>query len=89
MSFEFLSPYQCDLRIFSLQSYRSPILVIFFRVADTTNPLITIYWLGETSYVDQQEKTVYEIAGKHGGMPAGEENGQRGYMLTFVIAYLR
>jgi len=25
----------------------------------------------------------------HRGMPGGEENGQRGYMLTFVIAYLR
>ena len=23
------------------------------------------------------------------GMPGGEENGQRGYMLTYVIAYLR
>ena len=22
-------------------------------------------------------------------MPGGEENGQRGYMLTYVIAYLR
>ena len=44
---------------------------------------------GEQPFVDQQEKTVYEIAAKYGGMPAGEENGQRGYMLTFVIAYLR
>lgn len=49
----------------------------------------TLLFEGETSFVDQQEKTVYEIAAKHGGMPAGEENGQRGYMLTFVIAYLR
>ena len=23
------------------------------------------------------------------GMPGGEENGQRGYMLTYVIAYIR
>ena len=23
------------------------------------------------------------------GIPGGEENGQRGYMLTYVIAYLR
>ena len=23
------------------------------------------------------------------GLPGGEENGQRGYMLTFVIAYIR
>lgn len=25
----------------------------------------------------------------HSGIPGGEDNGKRGYMLTFVIAYLR
>lgn len=25
----------------------------------------------------------------YSGLPAGEENGQKGYMLTFAIAYLR
>jgi len=39
--------------------------------------------------VAQQEKLIYEIASKYKGMPAGEENGARGYMLTFVVAYLR
>lgn len=30
-----------------------------------------------------------EISSRHGGIPAGEANGERGYMLTFVIAYIR
>jgi len=49
----------------------------------------TLLFEGDQEVVEQQEKLVYQIASKHGGMPAGEENGQRGYMLTFVIAYLR
>lgn len=36
-----------------------------------------------------QEKRIYDIALNNGGIPAGEANGQRGYMLTFVIAYIR
>jgi len=32
---------------------------------------------------------VYEIANKYGGVKAGEENGVRGYFLTYMIAYLR
>uniref|UniRef100_H2Y724 Alkylglycerone-phosphate synthase n=1 Tax=Ciona savignyi TaxID=51511 RepID=H2Y724_CIOSA len=49
----------------------------------------TLLFEGDTVSVAQQEKLVYEIAAKHGGMAAGEENGQQGYMLTYVIAYLR
>ena len=29
------------------------------------------------------------MAGRHGGFHAGEEAGKRGYLLTFVIAYIR
>ncbi|KAG5332303.1 ADAS synthase, partial [Acromyrmex heyeri] len=36
-----------------------------------------------------QERKIYKIANKYGGIPAGEANGERGYMLTFVIAYIR
>ncbi|XP_076806546.1 alkyldihydroxyacetonephosphate synthase, peroxisomal-like [Clavelina lepadiformis] len=49
----------------------------------------TLLFEGDPEVVAQQEKTVYEIAAKYKGMAAGEDNGQRGYMLTFVIAYLR
>lgn len=36
-----------------------------------------------------QEQKIYSIAEKHGGVPSGETNGERGYMLTFVIGYIR
>lgn len=39
--------------------------------------------------VAAQEKKIYKIAQKYGGVPAGGTNGERGYMLTFVIAYIR
>ncbi|EEC00199.1 alkyldihydroxyacetonephosphate synthase, putative [Ixodes scapularis] len=49
----------------------------------------TLLFEGSKQEVDMQEKRVYEIAAKFGGLAAGEENGLRGYMLTFVIAYIR
>lgn len=39
--------------------------------------------------VTAQEQKIYNIAKKYDGVPAGETNGERGYMLTFVIAYIR
>lgn len=32
---------------------------------------------------------IAKIAQSFGGITAGERNGERGYMLTFVIAYIR
>ncbi|XP_064477698.1 alkyldihydroxyacetonephosphate synthase, peroxisomal-like isoform X2 [Ornithodoros turicata] len=49
----------------------------------------TLLFEGSQQEVEIQEKRVYDIAAKFGGIPAGEENGMRGYMLTFVIAYIR
>lgn len=49
----------------------------------------TLLFEGTKEEVSAREKRVYEIASKFGGIPGGEENGQRGYMLTYVIAYLR
>uniref|UniRef100_A0A3B3VEE6 Alkylglycerone-phosphate synthase n=1 Tax=Poecilia latipinna TaxID=48699 RepID=A0A3B3VEE6_9TELE len=49
----------------------------------------TLLFEGPREKVLQHEKQVYDIAAKFGGLAAGEDNGQRGYMLTFVIAYLR
>ena len=44
---------------------------------------------GNRDYVEIQEKKIYGIAASYGGIPAGEMNGERGYTLTFVIAYIR
>lgn len=44
---------------------------------------------GEPEDVAMQEKKIYKIAAAVGGLAAGETNGERGYTLTFVIAYIR
>ncbi|MEA1881784.1 MAG: FAD-binding oxidoreductase [Candidatus Marinimicrobia bacterium] len=41
---------------------------------------------GEVAY---QEKNILTLAKQHGGLVGGPGNGQRGYLLTFAIAYVR
>lgn len=49
----------------------------------------TLVFEGTEDEVSIQEKNLYAIAKKHGGMKAGGANGERGYQLTFAIAYIR
>ena len=49
----------------------------------------TLLFEGTESEVAVQKRGLYPLAAKHGGMNAGPENGQRGYELTFAIAYIR
>jgi alkyldihydroxyacetonephosphate synthase len=49
----------------------------------------TLVFEGTKEQVAQQEKLVYGLSRSHGGMAAGSENGERGYQLTFSIAYIR
>jgi len=49
----------------------------------------TLLFEGSTETTRVQEKSAYKLAKYHGGMKAGEENGIRGYFLTYVIAYIR
>ncbi|BET02142.1 Alkyldihydroxyacetonephosphate synthase [Nesidiocoris tenuis] len=49
----------------------------------------TLLFEGSKKSVEQQEARINNIVKDFGGMPAGEKNGERGYMLTFVIAYIR
>jgi len=49
----------------------------------------TLVFEGTEEEVSIQEKLLYGIAKRHGGMKAGGENGERGYQLTFAIAYIR
>lgn len=49
----------------------------------------TLVFEGSKEEVAAQQKSVYRIAEKHGGMNGGSENGRRGYQLTYGIAYLR
>jgi alkyldihydroxyacetonephosphate synthase len=49
----------------------------------------TLVFEGSADEVADQERMLYRIAKAHGGMKAGEENGRRGYQLTYGIAYIR
>jgi alkyldihydroxyacetonephosphate synthase len=50
---------------------------------------VTLVFEGDRDDVRRQEKRVYALAKRHGGFKGGSENGRRGYMLTFGIAYIR
>ena len=49
----------------------------------------TLVFEGTREEVRQQQKEIYGIAARHGGLKAGAENGRRGYQLTYSIAYIR
>lgn len=49
----------------------------------------TIVMEGSAAEVAYQEKELYRISKKYGGIKGGEGNGRRGYMLTYAIAYIR
>ena len=49
----------------------------------------TLLFEGSREEVAAQERGVTRLARRHGGMKAGAENGERGYQLTFAIAYIR
>jgi alkyldihydroxyacetonephosphate synthase len=49
----------------------------------------TILYEGNRAAVQREETAVHRLARRHGGMRAGSDNGQRGYQLTFGIAYIR
>lgn len=49
----------------------------------------TLLFEGDKAQCSMQEKHIYGIASKYHGLKAGAANGERGYMLTYVIAYVR
>ncbi len=49
----------------------------------------TVVMEGSAEEVTFQESQIKRIAGRHGGISGGAHNGQRGYMLTYAIAYIR
>lgn len=51
--------------------------------------LVTLVFEGTAREVAAQEKAIDQLARRCGGVAAGPENGQRGYNMTFGIAYLR
>ncbi len=51
--------------------------------------LCTLVFEGSREEVRRQQRALYRIAARHGGLKAGSENGRRGYQLTYSIAYIR
>lgn len=51
--------------------------------------VMTLLFEGDEDEVGTNEKKVFGIAKRYGGLSAGALNGERGYMFTFVIAYIR
>lgn len=49
----------------------------------------TLLFEGDLKDVERQEALINEIAARYKGFPAGGQNGERGYLFTFVIAYIR
>ena len=73
-----------------LKSRAEAILVTKVKKFDThTMVAATIAYEGTAAEVAMQEKAVAATARRFGGLQGGSGNGQRGYMLTYAIAYLR
>ena len=49
----------------------------------------TMVFEGDEDWCKQAHQTVINIGKKFGGLVGGPENGMRGYLLTFLIAYSR
>lgn len=51
--------------------------------------LTTLIYEGEKDDVLAHENKLNKIAISFGAVPAGEKNGERGYIMTYIIAYIR
>ena len=49
----------------------------------------TVVMEGSAAEVEYQKAEIKRVATRHGGVSGGSHNGQRGYMLTYAIAYIR
>lgn len=50
---------------------------------------VTLLFEGDKKAVTRQQQQIEQIAEMFGGVPTGSKNGKKGYLLTFVIAYVR
>ncbi|XP_065080026.1 alkyldihydroxyacetonephosphate synthase-like [Ochlerotatus camptorhynchus] len=50
---------------------------------------VTLVFEGDQKSVESHENLIYNIAARYGAMNAGANNGKKGYVMTFVVAYIR
>lgn len=60
-----------------------------FRFDPARMVACTMVFEGSAATVAQQRKEIRRLARRHKGMVAGPSNGQKGYAMTFAIAYIR
>ncbi|OQX68913.1 MAG: oxidase [Sorangiineae bacterium NIC37A_2] len=51
--------------------------------------VVTLVYEGTSAEVEAEMRTTKRLGQKHGALDAGPSNGERGYQLTFGIAYIR
>lgn len=79
-----------DSRLHALLDYAKKFYVTTVKGFEVDRmTAITLLFEGSREEVDRQSRFVYTIASKYGGLKGGEDNGKRGYFLTYMIAYLR
>jgi alkyldihydroxyacetonephosphate synthase len=72
-----------------LESIKKLYLIKFKGFDPEKMAACTLLMEGPDDDVRQHEKKILAIAKKFYGISGGEENGRRGYLMTFVIAYVR
>lgn len=50
---------------------------------------VTMLFEGDETWARASHQAIIELGKKFGGLVGGSENGMRGYLLTFMIAYTR
>ena len=84
-----LKPAPSD-RVHILKSKAEKLLVTKIKGFDPQKMVAaTMVLEGDKDEVDYQFKVVMDTAKKFGGISGGPSNGERGYMLTYAIAYIR
>ncbi|VVC42083.1 Hypothetical protein CINCED_3A021906 [Cinara cedri] len=72
-----------------LESFKKSYLTFVHGFQLDSICVMTLLFEGKKSEVVSHKNRIAKIAMSFGGVTAGERNGERGYMLTFVIAYIR
>ncbi len=79
-----------DSRVAAMKSRLETFVVTKVHKFDTDElSACTIVFEGSKDEVAAQRAIAKRLAKRHGGIAAGASNGERGYQLTFSIAYLR
>lgn len=79
-----------DSTMLAVNEWIKKLYVTKFCGFDPENMCVqSLLFEGTEEDVANQQKVIYAIAAKYGGIKAGPENGLRAYLLTYVIAYLR